>query len=108
MNTKAQSISITTIIIAILAILVLVVLFFVFTGRMGQFGESIDQVCPGECADSCDLSKGILTLGPNYLSAQGSTQTCKDLGQTCCSKKSSTSDSYLDEEQRIEEANQII
>ena len=46
MHKKAQSLSITTIIIAILAILVLVVLFFVFTGRMGIFGQGLSD-CPG-------------------------------------------------------------
>ena len=87
MNNKAQSLSITAIIIAILAILVLIVLFFIFTGKLGKFGESVDQVCPGECAESCDLSKGILNLGPDYLSTKTSTKTCGDLGKTCCSKK---------------------
>ena len=66
MNSKGQSISINTIIIAAIALAVLVVLFAIFTGRLGLFSKGVqettncDQACrsagynTGRMADSDD------------------------------------------------------
>ena len=53
---KAQSISINTIIIAAIGLAVLVVLFVVFTGRFAKFGEGVK-----ESALTCE--KGCKAVG---------------------------------------------
>ncbi len=40
---KAQGLSLNTIIIAAVVLIVLIVLWAIFTGRMGQFGEGVDD-----------------------------------------------------------------
>jgi hypothetical protein len=68
MMKKAQSLSITTVVIAILAVLVMAVLFFVFTGRMGLFTKEI-QTCPsGPCVLEEDCKEaGGFELPGDYL-----------------------------------------
>ncbi len=46
---KAQGISINTIIIAAIALIVLVILIAIFTGRMGIFGQGLDNAQQVEC-----------------------------------------------------------
>jgi len=48
---KAQSISINTIIIAAIGLAVLVVLFAIFTGRLGSFSTGVAQT--DTCAQKC-------------------------------------------------------
>ena len=51
-STKAQGISVNTIIIAAIALIVLVVLIAVFGGRMGLWGEGMDKATEGtKCTD---------------------------------------------------------
>ena len=52
MNSKAQGISMTTIVIAALALLVLVVLTLIFTGRMGDFSLGVEENT--DCQSFCD------------------------------------------------------
>lgn len=54
-STKAQGISINTIIIAAIALIVLVVLIAVFAGRMGIWGKELDDA---EKATKCTASNG--------------------------------------------------
>lgn len=42
-NKKAQGLSLNTIIIASLVLIVLVVLILIFSGRMGMFGQDLDD-----------------------------------------------------------------
>ena len=63
---KAQGISINTIIISAIALIVLVVLIAIFTGRIGIWGQQVDDTSQvscvsvgGEVVDECDLIKTI-------------------------------------------------
>ena len=51
MDTKAQSISINTIIVAAIALAVLVVLFLIFTGRLGLFTKGVGETT--NCQQAC-------------------------------------------------------
>ena len=55
---KAQSISLTTIIVAVLCLVVLVVLIFIFRGKMGLFNNSAEQcgIAGGTCVTESECS----------------------------------------------------
>ena len=75
-QTKAQGISINTIIIAAIALIVLVVLVAIFTGRLGIFSMGV-QSCTdkgGTCASSC--------IAPDYATLRGT--DCDKAGEVCC------------------------
>ena len=62
---KAQSISINTIIIAAIGLAVLVVLFVVFTGRFSKFGEGVKEsslTCDRGCK-AVGYTQGFSILG---------------------------------------------
>ncbi len=100
---KAQGISINTVIIAAIALIVLVVLIAVFTGRIGLFGQGLDnavqgQYCenskaPSETPDSAKMD-GQWTAGacdPDYKPVYGNFVDAKDNpGKTCCVKKTTS------------------
>lgn len=75
MNSKGQSISINTIIIAAIALAVLVVLFAIFTGRLGLFSKGVQETT--NCEQGCK-SAGYNT-GFEASSNDGGT-TFKDCG----------------------------
>ena len=86
MNTKAQGISINTIIIAAIGLAVLVVLFAIFTGRLGGFTQGVQDT--DTCAHKC------ASLNQNPGTAPTESKTCasgdyvagryKDGANGCC------------------------
>ena len=89
-QTKAQGLSINTIIIAAIALIVLVVLVAIFTGRLGKFGQDVSEV-----GQTCE--EYTTTIDDNEFTAEwksdcGATEkeifTAKDAsthaGQHCC------------------------
>ena len=78
---KAQGISINTIIIAAIALIVLVVLIAVFTGRIGIWGQQVDDTTQisctsvgGEAVDSDDCS--LLRKIPGKYNDVGEDKVC--------------------------------
>ena len=60
-NNKAQGLSLNTIIIASLVLIVLVVLILVFSGRMGIFGQDLDdQTRLKECVSDDDYIREVV------------------------------------------------
>ena len=57
MDTRAQGLPITTIILAILGLVVLVILFAITTGRLSVFSGAVNE-CPGLCKVS-DIPAGV-------------------------------------------------
>jgi len=84
---KAQSISLNVVVIAALALLVLVILSVVFIGRMGLWGQDVNN-CEnkgGVCAEECGQSNAV-----DYPT-EYAVWSCKDSGgvpQKCCIKAS--------------------
>jgi len=86
---KAQSLSLTTVIVAALALLVLVILTMIFAGRMGTFNQGLKN-CDTLCTTSSD---SCIEAGYELAGFYGS---CKDPSGTeikegayCCKAKSS-------------------
>lgn len=83
---KSQGISITTIIIAALALVVLVILIAVFTGRMGIWGQGLDDTTKGNDCES-DEVKGLwkVKCGDGETAIYGIFSDANDHpGQSCC------------------------
>ena len=79
---KAQSLSMNTIIIAALALLVLVIVAVVFLGRMGIWGQNVNDCASngGTCSDGADCLTGM-TKHPSWKCYNGKEV---DAGKTCC------------------------
>jgi hypothetical protein len=73
MKTKAQGLSLNTIIIAALVLIVLVVLIVIFSGRMSWFRETSDS-CPGTCESTLLDCKN--QIGYRLESCGASTPIC--------------------------------
>ena len=63
-RTRAQGISINTIIIAALALIVLVVLIAIFTGRLGIWGQELDKQQNKKCVSDI---QGTVTLAQDCV-----------------------------------------
>jgi hypothetical protein len=74
MKTKAQGLSLNTIIIAALVLIVLVVLIVIFSGKIGDFGKGSES-CPGKCASS-------MTACENNIGYK--LDSCSSNGGFCC------------------------
>jgi Flp pilus assembly protein CpaB len=84
MMKRAQSLTITTVVIAILAVLVMAVLFFVFTGRMGLFTQET-KTCPsGPCVAEADCTAAGGTVLPGEYLDPTTKRACAP-GTVCCS-----------------------
>jgi hypothetical protein len=86
MKKKAQGISINTIIIAAIALIVLVVLIAVFTGRIGIWGQNLDDTTNPECknderevklSSACPITDAVLGKFSDV-----------ETGEVCCKKSS--------------------
>ena len=68
---KAQGLSVTTIVIAAIALVVLVVLIAVFTGRMGIWGQNLDQAQKTQACESGFKvnNKEVPSVNGNWKSA---------------------------------------
>ena len=68
MNTKAQGLSLTTIIVAAVGLIVLVILVAIFSGQMARFGIGISKAARTELAalkldyDTCHPSRGMESI----------------------------------------------
>ena len=93
MNKKAQGVSINTIIIAAIALIVLVVLVMIFTGRMGIWGQGLDEATSGQACSEFESSSGASASW--YDSTEGCPDTHRQVigqisdssshqGQVCC------------------------
>ncbi len=89
MNKKAQSLSITTVVVAILAILVLVVLFYIFTTKMGGLSKQL-ITCPGSC--NVDLATCEQYGGTFLPSTTKYVDTAGNPCSVCCSVRVPESD----------------
>ena len=73
MNTKAQGLSLTTIIVAAIGLIVLVILVAIFTGQMARFGIGISKAARTELAalkldyKQCHPSRGMENIFMNAL-----------------------------------------
>jgi len=81
MDKKGQGISINTIIIAAIALIVLVVLIAIFTGRIGSFGQGVDEAtkkiaCPGSVVNANQACPAQTSQLVGNYDIQ--------LGQKCC------------------------
>ncbi len=85
-NNKAQGISITTIIIALLALIVLVVLVGIFTGKLGNWGQSTDDI-----GDTSQYVGGILEKGSSCSYKSVGEDTYKSSGKCKTAKECSDS-----------------
>ncbi|MCK4521465.1 MAG: hypothetical protein KAU20_02745 [Nanoarchaeota archaeon] len=83
MKSKAQGLSLNTIIIAALVLIVLVVLVIIFSGRMGRFGKTLteaedtEDLCiykGGVCKESCPADELIY----------GDFRDCTGTKDKCC------------------------
>ena len=78
-QTKAQDLSLTTIIIGILVLVVLVVLIFIFTGQTGKFGEGVEmrKSCPiGKCQETIKCKEGELPVPMNCDAGDADLEYC--------------------------------
>lgn len=101
-NKKAQGLSLTTIVVAAMALIVLVVLVAIFTGRIGSFGQGVEDVGgAGDCAKtSVTIDDKVVTCawvaGGTCTVAQNNNKKVKQIytatdsanhpGQDCCCK----------------------
>ena len=83
---KSQGISITTIIIAALALVVLVILIAVFTGRMGIWGQGLDDTVEGNVCNSDEVEgHWRVKCEPDETAIYGLFSDANDYpGQSCC------------------------
>ncbi len=72
---KAQGLSLNTIVIAALALLVLVVLVLIFTGRIGKFGQGVDET--NKCQTFCESINRVMGT---MVYPVGSESTCTSDG----------------------------
>ena len=64
-NTKAQGLSLQTIIIAALVLIILIVLVAVFGSRMGLFGNKYDATTDQATSNVCAAQGGVCASGEN-------------------------------------------
>ena len=84
MKTKAQGISVNTIIIAAIALIVLVVLIAIFTGRMGIWGQGLDETQKGKKCEDAD-GEWKVKCESDETAIYGIFSDAKDHpGQSCC------------------------
>lgn len=81
-NKKAQGMPLNVIVIAAIVLIVLVVLIAIFSGRIVQFGESVDKTQPcivngGTWKDSCDATETELK-GTSDAAAHPDEKCCKE------------------------------
>ncbi len=81
---KAQGISINTIIIAAIALIVLVVLIAIFTGRIGIWGQGIDDATNPTCENDDRESK--LAQDCDVLDTVFGKFNDVESGYVCCKK----------------------
>jgi hypothetical protein len=95
LQTKAQGISINTIIVAAIALIVLIILIAVFTGRMGWWGRDITTAQQGQlCTSAIGEEKNVCALDEEQVignfkrcTATDKTDGCLEPGQICCKTK---------------------
>jgi len=60
--TKAQGLSMQTIVVAAIVIIVLIILIVIFSGKMNIFGEGTDDCASkgGECKSSCGAGEALV------------------------------------------------
>jgi len=54
-HTKAQGLSMSTIVLAVLALVVLVILILIFTGKLGKTGQGIDTTRDQYAGQNCEI-----------------------------------------------------
>ncbi|MBI1970788.1 hypothetical protein HYS47_03505 [Candidatus Woesearchaeota archaeon] len=90
-QTKAQGLSMSTIVLAVLALVVLVILILIFTGKLGRTGQGIDTTRDQYTGQNCEIPGTPRTCrigGLDECRRQGGTvysgATCP-AGGVCCS-----------------------
>jgi len=84
-NRKAQGLSVHTIIVAIIGLIILVAIVLMLTGKLGSFGEDVDEVA--SCGNICKVAGRIEGGGVGKLS--DGKPACTVTGEvlvtsTCC------------------------
>ena len=83
MKSKAQGLSLNTIIIAALVLIVLVVLVIIFSGRMGRFGKTLTEA--EETEDICIYKGGVCKEDcPAEEYIEGNFKECTGTKNKCC------------------------
>ena len=81
MKTKAQGLSMSTVVIAALVLIVLVVLIMIFSNKMGGANKGLSS-CSGECVDSVSKCSGKIPIFLVDCDADGDGEA--DGGNYCC------------------------